>query len=235
MLTLEMLFRYLGQLVVYGGGAVAIAYGLFKVLAVKWIDARFSERLEAFRHEQAKDLEQFRFRINSLFDRATKLNEKEYDVLPEAWGRLNEAYWKASVIVSPFQSYPDLERMTDAHLAEFLSACPLQDWEKQELISARERNKYYQEHIFWHSIADAKAASRESHVYLSKNGIFLKRDIKERFSVMDEFIWHALVARETLERVKPDKEPNTAVDRFRKEGEAMLKELEVVVQARMHE
>ncbi|EXI70736.1 MAG: hypothetical protein AW07_03866 [Candidatus Accumulibacter sp. SK-11] len=235
MLTIEILFRYLGQLVVYGGGAVAIAYAVFRILALKWLDSRFAEKLEAFKHLQAKEMEEVKFRINFLFDRAKKLNEKEYEVLPEAWGRLNDAFWKASATVSLLQSYPDLEKMSDAHFAEFLGTCRLQEWEKQELRESKTRNAYYQQHIFWHDLSDAKTASRECHRYLSRNGIFLKSEVKDRFVLLDSLVWSALVDREVLEQIKPHREPNTAVDRLRREGEGMLKELEAIVQGRMHE
>ena len=75
---------------------------------------------------------------------------KEYEVLPEAWGRLNEAYWKAQVIVAPFRSYPDVEKMTEAHFNEFVASCRLHDWEKEELAHTERKNEYYQRHIFGH-------------------------------------------------------------------------------------
>ena len=39
---------YLGELVFYGGGAVAIGFALFRVLGQKWLEAEFAKRLEKF-------------------------------------------------------------------------------------------------------------------------------------------------------------------------------------------
>jgi hypothetical protein len=61
---------------------------LFKVLGEKWLNAKFEERLAQYKHAQQKEIEQLRFRINSLMDRTTKLHQHEFDVLPEAWSRL---------------------------------------------------------------------------------------------------------------------------------------------------
>jgi len=45
----------------------ATAYGLFRLLAEKWLDSRFGERLEALRHAQQQELEQLRARISALW------------------------------------------------------------------------------------------------------------------------------------------------------------------------
>lgn len=86
---LEELLKAIGLLVVAAGGLTAIAYAIFKNLGEKWLDARFDERLAAYKHEQQKELEQVRFKITALLDRATKLHQREFEVLPEAWSLLN--------------------------------------------------------------------------------------------------------------------------------------------------
>jgi hypothetical protein len=57
-------------LALVGGGAaivastVALAYWLFKLFSEKWLTAKFDERLAAYKHEQQKELEQLRYKIN---------------------------------------------------------------------------------------------------------------------------------------------------------------------------
>ena len=232
---MDLFFQSLGQLLLYGGGAVAIAYGAFRLLATKWLDSKFAQQLEAFKHAQAQELKELEFRINALFDRRKRLHDREYEVVPEAWAKLNDAYWKAMAVVSPFQSYPDLERMSDPHLKAFVATCRLNDWEKQELLAAPKKNEYYQQHIFWHDIGAAKSATRECHVYLSKNGIFLSSDLKAKFQGIDDLVWSGLTDRETSEMVKPHVERSAAIDSLRNEGEGRLRELETVIQGRLHE
>src|SRR3954462_3170651 len=53
--------------------ANAAAYGVFQFLSKKWLDARFAERLEKFKHDQIQEIERLRYRINALMDRPTKL------------------------------------------------------------------------------------------------------------------------------------------------------------------
>ena len=73
---LDELLRAIELVVVAGGGLVGIAYAMFKRLGEKWLDAKFDERLAAYKHEQQKGLEQLRFKINTLLDRAIKLHHR---------------------------------------------------------------------------------------------------------------------------------------------------------------
>jgi hypothetical protein len=84
--SLTDILAAIGALIVGSGTIGAIAFGLFKVLGEKWLNAKFEERLAEYKHAQQKEIEQLRFRINSLMDRTTKLHQHEFEVLPEAWG-----------------------------------------------------------------------------------------------------------------------------------------------------
>ena len=70
-------------LLLSGGFGATAAWWLFQAFGDKWLAARFDKRLEALRHAQQKELEELRFRINALLDRATKLHQREFEVLPE--------------------------------------------------------------------------------------------------------------------------------------------------------
>jgi hypothetical protein len=56
-------------LALFGGGAAVIAaiagfsYWLFKLFSEKWLSAKFHERLENYKHQQQKELEELRFKI----------------------------------------------------------------------------------------------------------------------------------------------------------------------------
>jgi hypothetical protein len=50
----------------------------------KWIETRFSERLEAFKHQQNQEIEHLHFRINTMMDWNVKLHQREFDILPVA-------------------------------------------------------------------------------------------------------------------------------------------------------
>jgi hypothetical protein len=183
-MSTEILNWILGNLVAFGvvgSAGVAGGYFVFKLLATKWLDNNFAKRLEAYKHQQQRELEQLRFRINALFDRVTKLHQREFQLLPDAWALLFDALLEMKAFVSSFQTHPDLDKMKPSQFAEFVEACPLATWEKDELKSSGNKTKYYQDHIFWHQYRTASKASNDSHTFLRKNGIFIERTLKERF------------------------------------------------------
>jgi hypothetical protein len=84
---------------------VAAAYAVFQFLGKRWLEARFAERLEKFKHDQNQEIERLRYRINALMDRTTKLHQHEFEVLPEIWNKLGIAFSATSNFTSRMASY----------------------------------------------------------------------------------------------------------------------------------
>src|SRR6266850_6530058 len=110
------LLATIGAIVIGAGAVGAFAWWLFRLFSEKWLNAKFEERLAAYKHEQQKELEHLKFSINAQMDRATKLHQKEFEALPEAWARLMRAHGLTMSVVSRFQSTPDLNAMKPAQL-----------------------------------------------------------------------------------------------------------------------
>jgi len=229
MTFLETLLSAVG----FGGGAVTVAYFTFRYLATKWLDAKFNERLEDYRHRQQTELEQLRFQINALFDRVTKLHQREFQVLPDAWALLIDAFVEARAFVASFQSYPDLDKMRPTQFEEFVDACQLAGWEKAELKSLpSDKNRYYQEHIFWHQSNIAGKASNDCHTFLRKNGIFIESTLKGKFQKIDQLVREAIVVRRSIQHYGVQGEW-AKVEAFAEKGDALLDDLERLVQTRL--
>src|SRR3981189_966761 len=133
---LELITRMLaaiGGVLIAGGVLTTAAFGLFRLFGEKWLSARFDQQLAAFKHAQQKEIEELRYKISALLDRAVKLHQREFEVLPEAWSRLNDAYGIALSVISPFQQYPDLDGISGNQLEVFLESSSLQKWEQEEL------------------------------------------------------------------------------------------------------
>jgi len=190
--TIDIIFKLLGGVLAVGGTAAAIAYGVFVFLGKKWIETKFAESLEAYKHKQNKELEEVRYRINAQFNRITKIHEKEIEILPLAWSKLNNALGKITYLTSPMRQYQDLDKLTKEQLEAFLAKSTFSDWEKSELQKKEDKLDYYQERIFYHELSDAKTASVDFHNYILDNSIFLSRDIKDKFITLDDILWGAI-------------------------------------------
>lgn len=218
-----------------GGGAAALILGPLRYLADKWLTSKFNQRLEQFKHAQQVEMENLRFKINSLFDRTTKLHQREFEVVPTAWALLVECKNQVSALITALQQYPDLDRMTGPQLDEFLEGSFLAKWQRDEIKATAKKADYYIKAVFFHRASEARAACREQHVYVLKNGIFMPSDMKEKFDKISDLIWKALVEHEinSSEHVIP--RLTVARDALAKEGEPLMKSLEAAIHGALWE
>lgn len=158
--AVDQVLRFFGEVVLYGGGSATVAYFLFRHLGQRWIEAKFAERLEAFKHEQAKELQRLKVEVESLLSGALKIQDREFTVLPEAWHKLNEAYSLTAWVVSPIQQYPDVSRMADDELEEFLATSEL--LETQRARVARKRRSQQRQNIPRHHFLASPRQGQES-------------------------------------------------------------------------
>ncbi len=214
-------------------GTVAVAYWLFKLFSEKWLTAKFDERLAAYKHQQQKELEELRFKISSLMDRTTKLYQREFDVLPEVWGKFVMAHGHVQSVTSALQQYPDLDRMPPEHLLEFLEKCPLANWEKEKIKNEVKKTDYYTDAINRHKAWEARNTYRDFYVYFRKNGIIIREEIKAKFDSLADLTHGALVEYEIGLRHDNDFRLWDARKKFASESEALLKALERDVQTRL--
>jgi hypothetical protein len=227
------ILAYVGALTIAGGGLSVMVYTAFKYLGEKWLTATFDQRLAAYKHAQEQELEQLKFKISTLMDRTVKLHQREFEVLPELWGRLIEAHGVVVPTISPFQQYPDLDGMNEAQLDEFLQSSTLLIWQQDELKRQTGKVKYYSKAIFWDRLRRAREASREFHVYMLKNGIFVPAPMKSQFTEMDKIMYDALLEHELNETLDTKPRPRDASKILNERGRDLLKLLEEEVQNRL--
>jgi hypothetical protein len=231
---ISSIWTALGVIAVAGGGLVGIAYGIFKFLGEKWLNAKFEERLAAYKHEQQKELEELRFKINTLMDRTVKLHQREFDVLPEAWGRLHDAFSIIRPVALGAQQSPDVDAMSEDQLDDLLEKSPLAGWQKKELKAVRDnKTRYYSDALMWRKLNDAGVAYANFYEYLSKNGIFIPEPVKAKFAQLNDLLFGAFMERRySMQFPKlPQKFDEGMV--LHETGPKLLKALEQDVQGRL--
>jgi hypothetical protein len=224
-------FAFIGYAVVGAGVVGTAVWWLFRTFSSKWLTAKFEERLAAYKHEQQKELEQLKFAINAQMDRATKLHQKEFEALPECWGRLMDAYGIILSVVSRMQSTPDLNSMQPNQLQDFLTNSELAEWQRQLIRGDKDKTKTYRNQIEPFKIARARKATQEFYLYFRKNGIFIREPIKLQFDALDQVMLAAL-SEHTMNFQHQTRE-FVSIDRLAREGEKMVKTLEAEVQKRL--
>lgn len=231
---IETVFQFIGKLVLYGGGAVGLAYALFVFLGKKWIENRFATRLEEYKSAQNRELENVRYRINALFSRVAKIHEKEYEVLPTAWAKLHDARDHIGNLVFPLQQYPDFSRLKEPDIRSILmKRYKWEDHQIEDMMSAYDKNKHFQEKIFWYRLSEAKSKFSDFHTYITRNRIFLSQELKEQFNKADKLLWDALVTREVGQEAKDHKMIYDSYKMLKENIEIIISSIEKLVQERL--
>jgi hypothetical protein len=223
----------IGAVITVGGGAAAVAFLFFRFLGEKWMNAKFEERLASYKHVQQQELERLKLKINTLMDRTTKLHQREFDVIPELWSRLNHANVGIQSFIAVVRQYPDFKRMSDPHMDEFLDGSPLDGWQKAELRDASDKNAYYRKAIYWHDKARAREAYREFSTYLMQNGIFVPEPLKSKFTEISDILWDAMVEHEANEEYEIRPREREKQKSLNEKGKGLLKDIEKDVQDRL--
>jgi hypothetical protein len=229
--AINRLATLVGYTVVGGSLLIAIALQMFKHWSVKWLDAQFDERLQNLRHAHAQEIEGFRFKISTLLDRATKLHQREFDVLPEAWAKLSDAYWRATALVAPFKELPDLNRMSGPQREEFIAKSRLKEWQKAEVRTAADISAKYNEMNAWYILGDAKSACTDSSRYLGVQGIFVEPELRKKMDRLNQLNWNALIEDETNKQ--HDMRERDQAGALRNEGGPLREELESAIHRRI--
>lgn len=189
------------------------AWGLFKWLGRRWIEDHFSKELEAFKAEKQFELEKLRTEygreterlkadLNRFADRATRFHDREYEVLPEAWGLMNKAFGAASNVIVSFQEHPDFSRMGQPQFAAWLEQSDLEQYEKDELSSAPDKNKHYLTLRNWKQISQADRAANEFRNYVILQGVFIEESLSQKMMQAGLNMRKALVSRSMVERLE---------------------------------
>jgi hypothetical protein len=204
---------WLASLGITGAIAVGAAWALFQWLGKKWVEDHFSKELEAFKAEKQVELELLRTEygqeterlkadLNRFADRASRFHVREYEVLPEAWGLMNKAYGSASGAISAFQQYPDLNNMSDSQFAEWLERSSLEQYQKEELRRASDKNKDYSTMKSWKQLADAEEAVVNFVNYIILQGFFIDETLATKMMNAGQNMRNALISRSMVERTR---------------------------------
>jgi hypothetical protein len=147
--TTETVARFIIEVIAASG----VVYALFKFVGKNWIENQFARRLKVYERKQ-----------NSLFNRITKIHEKEIEVLPAAWQKLLEAHGYLARLIEPSRIEREFSQMNEQQLKE---------WQHEY----DEIGRYFM----------------EFHNYFLYNSIFLSPDLYAEFEAIDELFNTSLI------------------------------------------
>lgn len=234
----DELFEVLGKLVFVGGGGAVIVYQVFKFLAAKWLEDKFKKNFQQLVHDQNKEIERLKTELTKSFDRAAKLYQREFEALPQVWGKVSEAYWAVASLVSPAQIHSDLNRMLPKQIESFVAGSELADWQKEDVLASPDKAKKFQELIYWQKLSRCFAATRDADIAISRVGLFVQDPIKDKLKAVIDLGRGALIEDQINHEHPPpnfNDRLNTHIDRMHTDGKMWMEEAEALIKARLWE
>ena len=232
-MNIDVIFEFLGKIIAYGGGGAAFAYLLFQYFGKTWIENTFSQRLEQLRHDQALELQRLKVEIDSLLSGTIKLQEREFEVLPGIWEKLDEALSLIRWLAAPFQQYADVDRMTKPQLQELLDSTEFTETQKQSVFNATKKQDVYQNILFWHRLHKVKKSFGDLNSYVARNGIFIEEELRNKLTKITDNLWSTIVDQEVGHDVQDWKMKNKGWETMKKEAEPLCKEIEEYIHKRL--
>lgn len=235
-MTLEEATKLAGQVFLYGAPSIGIAWIFLQKSAERWVDAHFAKRQKEFEHEQAKELQRIKAKLDTVIQGSLKLQEREFKIIPESWEKISEAYSLADWLCSPLQSYASLQWMSIAELEEFMSKREhLLETQKEAIRDAPpdDRDELWQKFETNRRYNKARDALAAADGFVKTNSIFLPDDLRELFNKQTEVIWGALVAFEVGIQSGDHKMRGSAHEKLKNEGKPLHEQIEKAVRARL--
>lgn len=219
-----------------GGGGAAVAFGLLRAFGEKWLDNKFSSRLQDLRHEHERQMEAVRLDTSRTMDRFARLSEREFEVTAEAWSLVYETYVRTIGALPGFRQQADFTRLSEK-MARFVAELnEFEDWETEELLSRPEadRNAYFSERKREHEMRNARRAIHDATTFLKRKMLFLEEDVYKKLDEFVDWAWQAILAREIVQEAGPGN--LDGIERhdedFRRNADDRIKNLEELIRNR---
>jgi hypothetical protein len=196
--------------------------------------ADLQTKLETAKAEHQKDVERLRHLLSS---RVSKIHEKEFEVLPEAWRKIHELYgWILHAVDLTFK--PMLrDDMTGEELEEFMRTAPashLSESQKETLRKSSDRAHSYNEMKASNDIDTANHKQRQFTNYLIENRIFMTEDLRAKFEAVQAAFISALTSYETGKRVEAwEMQASGQMTMSRENLQGLVDEVEKAIQRRL--
>lgn len=196
-----------------GGGGSVVAFVVFRYLATSWLERKFKERLEAYRHENAKELQSLRANVDGALSRTVKSQEKEFEVLTECWRLAGVAHGTTGEFVNRFKSHADVNKMTDEELVEYLDQYDFSKSEVAGIIGSTDRTSEFIKRNFWLRRNVANSSIINFHNYVLLNQVFIEEPI---YKDMQELSSELFDVHRDYQNASSEEDHKSSVDAYRK-------------------
>lgn len=217
------------EMLILMGGLWVLAFQSFKYIAKKWLDTKFAGKLVQLTHENNLELKKIELQLTNKLDRSTKINQKDFEILPEIWGKMVDSYYQTNELTFALRSHPDCNLMNEQQLEDLICSCQMLPSEAQLLRDATDKNAVFSDWKDWKSYINARDRHIEASIYLTKNAIILDPDLKVEIEKLQKMIMLALIEYDNKRFRKIGFGDSEASAKLHKEGKQSLDLIESAI------
>src|SRR5947209_1766708 len=217
-------------------GSLGELYALLRFLPTKVAERAighvFDRRLEAFNYEQQKEIEGLRTKLSHISDRGLRSNEREYTSTVELWEAIVRAYLSTRECVISFSTHPDLDKMSDDRIRDFMEANSFPSKEIESVLQSDEKNVMFGRVTAVRNINACRRETRNLRLKL-QNTIFIGEDLENDVAEFADLMVKAEVAA-TMQFEDRRSSGSTQWDLdFMKQGEPSFRGLKAKIRSRL--
>lgn len=233
---IESIFSLIGQAVAFGGGCIAIGFGLFKWFGQKWIESKFNIQIKQMEFKQQETIARLKVEVESMLGGALKLQDREFSCLPATWDTLHESFSKVGALVFPGRTVPDFLSMDESELEEFLEN---QKWSKSEKRQLKEaKNKVVMGQVFsrinfGYEIFETEKSFWKFKNLVSANSIFYEDHLKIKLDKILKSLWDSIADCKNSDQGSDQKLRNQAYQTFHGKATPLRAEIETSIRDRL--
>lgn len=164
------------------GGFISLVGFLFllpKKIAEKALGHWFDSKLEAFKGEQNEKLAKLQANLDHISDRGKLSNSREYEATAMAWESYVEARFATLRAVVGFVQSPDLDRLSEGDLNEFLLSTKLTEPDVKRIRESADKNRQYARTIQLRYVNEAHKALYNARDKIMKQSVFIEKGLHD--------------------------------------------------------
>ena len=224
-MTSEAFIKFALEFLGVGGGASVVTFLILRKYGTNWLDTQFSKQLEKLRHEHAKELQTLHAEIDGALNATIRLQDREFEVLAEAWNLMNESYGAVQSHVNTTQTYQNINLMGEELRTEYVNKLDIYEAQKKEILGAADPYDELVKVTFWMKHNRATSANSVFNNYVFKNEIFMEKILAEKLKVVSRKLSNALISRETYFGMGAGRKGDESYDVVNKECHPLVEQL----------
>lgn len=188
MISWDAFFAWVGRAAAFSAPIGLVLIWLGRTYIDRWLARRFQAQLDAIKHVQAVDFAKQKLAFDAKLHRATKLHEREFEILPRAWEMLGSARGSIGLLIDQGQTHTDVDKLDALALDEFLAPLPISASEKEAIATAPigMRTDLFIERKLRFQMVDASSQAANFHNYIATHGVFIEPKLRKKLFTVSE-------------------------------------------------